>query len=215
MSMESVMPSYHLILLTPLLLPTIFPSIRVSSNELALHIRWPKCWSFIFSISLCIEYCSTTSKTKLMFPITEQYWTLIKFNRTGMLFPEKSQNCSPAFLLPFSEPGIELFSYSFSCLKRPTNLPLSAIQKLFLPPSPKISACSLIVLCTSIQRTCYIMLTSCYIMVCSTPGFPVHHQLSELAQTHVHQVGDATQQFCLLSSPLPPAFNLSQLRGLF
>ena len=70
MSIESVMPSHHLILLTPLLLPTIFPSIRVSSNELALHIRWPKCWSFIFSISLCIKYCSTTSKTKLMSPIT-------------------------------------------------------------------------------------------------------------------------------------------------
>ena len=42
MSIESVMPSHHLILLTPLFLPTIFPSIRVSSNELALHIRWPK-----------------------------------------------------------------------------------------------------------------------------------------------------------------------------
>ena len=69
MSIELVMPSHHFILLIPLL-PTIFPSIRVSSNELALHIRWPKCWSFIFSISLCIKYCSITSKTKLMFPIT-------------------------------------------------------------------------------------------------------------------------------------------------
>ena len=70
MSIESVMPSHHLILLIPLLLPTTFSSIRVSSNELARHIRCPKCWSFIFSISLCIKYCSTTSKTKLMFPIT-------------------------------------------------------------------------------------------------------------------------------------------------
>ena len=70
MSIESVMPSHHLILLTPLLLPTIFPSISISSNELALHISWPKCWSFIFSISLCIKYCFTTSKTNLMFPIT-------------------------------------------------------------------------------------------------------------------------------------------------
>ena len=70
MSIESVMPSHPLILLTPLLLPTIFPSIRVSSNELVHHTRWPKCWSFIFSISLCIKCCSTTSKTKLMFPIT-------------------------------------------------------------------------------------------------------------------------------------------------
>ena len=52
MSIESVMPSNHLILCRPLLLLTsIFPSIRVFSNESALHIRWPKCWSFSFNIS--------------------------------------------------------------------------------------------------------------------------------------------------------------------
>ena len=76
MSIESVMPSHHLILLTPLLLPTIFPSIRVSSSKLALHIRCPKCWSFIFSISLCIKYCSTTSKTNSCFqsPNNIDHW---------------------------------------------------------------------------------------------------------------------------------------------
>ena len=52
MSIESVMPSSHLILCFPfILLPSIFPSIRVFSNELALCIRWPKYWSFSFSIS--------------------------------------------------------------------------------------------------------------------------------------------------------------------
>ena len=52
MSIESVMPFNHLILCRPLLLPpSIFPSIRVFSNELALRIRWPKDWSFSFSIS--------------------------------------------------------------------------------------------------------------------------------------------------------------------
>ena len=52
MSIKSVMPSNHLILCHPLLLlPLIFPSIKVFSNELALHIRWPKYWSFNFSIS--------------------------------------------------------------------------------------------------------------------------------------------------------------------
>ena len=52
MAIESVMPSNHLLLCHPLLpLPSIFPSIRVFSNELALHIRWPKYWSFSFSIS--------------------------------------------------------------------------------------------------------------------------------------------------------------------
>ena len=50
-------------------------------------------------------------------------------------------------------------------------------------------------------------------MDCSTPGFPVYHQLLELAQTHVHRIGDAIQH--PLSSPSPPAFNLSQHQGLF
>ena len=57
MSIESVMPSSHLILCHPLLLlPSIFPSIRVFSNVSALHIRWPKYWSFSFSISPSNEH---------------------------------------------------------------------------------------------------------------------------------------------------------------
>ena len=57
MSIESVMPFNHLILCRPLLLlPSIFPSIRVFSNELALCIRWPKYWSFSFSISHSNDY---------------------------------------------------------------------------------------------------------------------------------------------------------------
>ena len=57
MSIESVMPSNHLILCHPLLLlPSIFPSIRVISNEWVLRIRWPKYWSFSLSISLSNEY---------------------------------------------------------------------------------------------------------------------------------------------------------------
>ena len=57
MSIESVMPSNHLILCCPLLLPpSIFPSIRVFSNESALRIRWPKCWSFTFNISPSNEH---------------------------------------------------------------------------------------------------------------------------------------------------------------
>ena len=57
MSIESVMPSNHLILCGPLLLlPSIFPNIRVFSNESALHIRWPKYWSFSFNISPSSEH---------------------------------------------------------------------------------------------------------------------------------------------------------------
>ena len=62
MSIESVMPSNHLILCHPLLLlPSIFPSIRVFSSESALRIRWPKYWSFSFSISPSNEYSGLIS----------------------------------------------------------------------------------------------------------------------------------------------------------
>ena len=62
MSIESVMPYSHLILCHPLLLlPSVFPSIRVFSNESALHIRWPKYWSFSFSISPSNEYSGLIS----------------------------------------------------------------------------------------------------------------------------------------------------------
>ena len=57
--------------------------------------------------------------------------------------------------------------------------------------------------------------TICDPMDCSTPGFPVHHQLLELTQTHVHWVGDAIQPSHPLFSPSSPAFNLSQHQGLF
>ena len=62
MSIESVMPFNHLLLCHPLLvLPSIFPSIRLFSNESALHIRWPKCWSFSFNISSSNEHSGLIS----------------------------------------------------------------------------------------------------------------------------------------------------------
>ena len=61
MSIASVMPSNHLILCHPLLLlPSVFPNIRVFSNESVLHIRWPKYWSYSFSISPSNEYSGVT-----------------------------------------------------------------------------------------------------------------------------------------------------------
>ena len=57
--------------------------------------------------------------------------------------------------------------------------------------------------------------TLCDPMDCSIAGFPVHHQLQELAQTHVHRIGDTIQPSHPLLSPFPPAFNLSQHQGLF
>ena len=66
---------------------------------------------------------------------------------------------------------------------------------------------------SSVQSLSHVQLL--WPMDCGTPGFPVHHQLSELVKTHVHWVGDAIQPSHPLSSPSPAAFNLSQHQGLF
>ena len=118
MSIESVVPSNHLILYLPLLLPSIFPNIRVFSNESALHIRCPKYCSFNLSISP-----------------SKGYSGLISFR-------------------------IDWFDL----------LAISSVQF------------------SSVAQSCS---TLCDPMNCSTPGFPVFHNLLEFAQTHVHWVGGA------------------------
>ena len=65
---------------------------------------------------------------------------------------------------------------------------------------------------SSVAQSC---LTLCNPMDCSTPGLPVHHQLPDTTQTHLHQVGDAIQPSHPLSPPSPPSLNLSQHQGLF
>ena len=70
-------------------------------------------------------------------------------------------------------------------------------------------------MCSQLSSVAQLCLTICDPMDCSTPGFPVHHQLPELAQTHIHQVGDAIQPSHPLSSPSLHALNLSQHQGLF
>ena len=82
MSIELVMPSYHLVpCRSLLLLASVFLSIRVFSNELALHIRWPKYWSFNFSISPSNKYSGLIS---------------FRINRFDLLAVQDSQECSPA-----------------------------------------------------------------------------------------------------------------------
>ena len=76
MSIKSMMPSNCLILYHPLLLPSIFPSIRVFSKESALHIRWPKYWSFSFSISPSNEYSGLISFRIVWFDLLAVQGTL-------------------------------------------------------------------------------------------------------------------------------------------
>ena len=103
-SIELVIPSNHLILCHPLLLlPSIFPSIRVSSNELALRIRWPKYWSFSFSICPSNEYSGLISFTIDWFDLFSVQGTL-----KSLLQDESSKAsilwCSAFFTVQVSHP---------------------------------------------------------------------------------------------------------------
>ena len=140
----SVMLSNHLSSCFPLLLSSVFPSIKVFPGESALHIRWPKYGSFSISPS-------------------NEYSGLISF-RIGWFY-------------------------------------LLAIQGTLKSLH-----------CCSVPKS---YLTLCDPISCSSPVFPILHYLLELAQTHVHQVGDAIQPYYPLLSPSLPTFNLSQHQGLF
>ena len=87
MSIESVIPSNHLILCRPLLLPSIFPSIRVFSNGSVLCIRWPKYWSFSFNISPSNEYSGLISFRRKWCKYTQlkDKWCQIDFQRLNFI----------------------------------------------------------------------------------------------------------------------------------
>ena len=90
MSIESVMPSNHLILYLPLLLfPSIFPSIRVFSNESVICIRWPKYWNFSFSISPSSEYSGLISSSMLAWRVP---WTSPRESDTTELIWLRAKN---------------------------------------------------------------------------------------------------------------------------
>ena len=103
MSIALVIPSYHLILRCPLLLPLIFPSIRVFSYESVLHIRWPKDWSFSFSISPSNEHPGLVSFRMDWFDLLAVQGTL-----KSLLQHHSSKasilRCSAFFLVQFSYP---------------------------------------------------------------------------------------------------------------
>ena len=112
--------------------------------------------------------------------------------------------------------------YMFQCYSLKSSLPL------LLPLSAKVYSCWLCLLhCLYVRSQCHLSRfhqfssvaqscpTLCNPMNCSTPGLPVHHQLPQFTQTHVHQVSDAIQPSHHLSSPSPPAPNPSQHQSLF
>ena len=106
MSIESAMPSSHLILCRPLiLLPSIFPSIGVFSNESAVCIRWPKDWSFSFSISPSNEYSGLTSFTIDWLDLLAVQGTLKSLPQNHSL-KASTLWCSAFFTVQFSHPYV-------------------------------------------------------------------------------------------------------------
>ena len=120
--------------------------------------------------------------------------------------------CSPPGDLP--DPGVKPTSPALQAdsflLSHRESLQTCYLVSNYYHFSSKLLKCLKAFCCCSVTRLC---LTICDPMDCSTQGFPVLHHLLELAEIHVHQVDDAIQPSHPLSSPSPPAFNLSQNQG--
>ena len=178
MLIKLVMLSNHLILCRLLLfLLWIFPSIKVFSNESALHIRWPKYWSFSFRVSSSSEHPGLIS---------------FRMDWLDLLAVQGTLKSSPT-------PQFKsINSLALSLLHSPI---LTSIHDHWKNHQIR-----------SVAQSCP---TLCDPMNHSMPGLPVHHQLREFTETHVHRVSDAIQPSHPLSSPFPPAPNPSQHQSLF
>ena len=158
-SIELVMPSNHLILCHPLLLPpSVFPSIRVFLNESVLNTRWPKYWSFSFSISPSSEYSGLISfriDWLDLLAVQGTLESLLQHHSSKASIPQHS-----AFLIvQLSHPYMTIGKTIFFTRRTRTHQ------------------------FSSVTQSC---LTLCDPIDCSPPGLPVHHQLSEFTQTQVH-----------------------------
>ena len=171
-----------------LLLPTVFPSIRVFSSEWALHIRWLKYWNF--SISPSNEYSGLIS-------IRIDWFDLLAVQ--GTLKSLIQHHSSKASILWHSAFFMAQFSYRYTATKKMIALTIQMfVSKV-----------------TSFQFSCSVVSQSLWPPGLQHTSFSVHHQLPELAQTHVYLVGDAIQPSHPLWSSSPPAFSFLQHQGLF
>ena len=209
------MPSNHLILCWLLLLPSIFPSIRVFSNESVLHIRWPNYWSFSVSISPFNEYSGLISFRidRLDLPAVQgTLKSILQHNssKTSILWH------SAFFIVQLSHPYmttgkiIALTRWTF--VGKVMSLLFNMLSRLGSRVVEKGHSTVNISCCCSVAQ---LYLTLCDSMDCSTPGFPVLPYLLEFAQIHVHWVDDGIRPSHPLLPPSPPALSLSQQQGPF
>ena len=218
MSIESVMPSNLLILCHPvLLLPSISPSQQQGLYQWVSSLNQvAKYWSFSFSISLSNEYSGLIS-FKMDWLDLLAFWGTLKNLLQHHSSKASILQCSAFFIVQLSHPYVTIgktialtrWSFVGKVMFLLFNM-LSRLVKAFLPRSKHhliswLQSPSAVIF-SSVTQFC---LTIGNPVDCSMPGFPVHHQLPELAQTHAHWVGYDIQPSHPLSSPSPPAFNLS------
>ena len=174
------MPTNHLILCRPLLLlPSVFPIIRIFSNESALHIRWPKYWSFNF-ISPSNEYSGLISFMTDWFDLLAIQGTLKSLlqhhsSKASILW------CSAFFMVQVSHPYMTTGKTIALTIQTFVGKVKLNIKNTKIMASGPIQFSS--VQFNSVAQSC---LTLCNPMNCSMPGLPFHHHLPEFTQTHVH-----------------------------
>ena len=136
MSIESMMPSNHLILCRPLLLlPSIFPSIRVFSNESALHIRWPKYWSFSFNISLSNKHPGLISFRMDWFNLLAVQGTLkslLQHHSSKALILQHSAFFTVQLSHPYMTTGKAIALARWTLVSKVMSLPLNMLSRLYI-----------------------------------------------------------------------------------
>ena len=189
---DTIQPSHPLSSL--FILPSIFPRIRVFSNESALHIRWPEYWSFSFSISPSNEYSGLISFRMDWLDLLAVQGTLKSLlqhhsSKASILWR------SAFFIVQLSDPYMT--TGKTKALTRRTFV--GKVMSLLFNMLSRFVRGS--VQFSSVAQSC---LTLCDPVNHSTPGLPIHHHLPEFIQTQVHRVSDAIQPSHPRSSPSPP-----------
>ena len=142
MSIESVMPSNHLVFCHPLLLlPSVFPGIRVFSSEFALHTRWPEYWSFSFSISPSSEYSGLISvriEWLDLLAVQGILKSLLQHHNSKTSIPELSAFFMVQVSHPFMTPAKTIGSTIWTFLGKVMSLHFNMLSRLIITFVPRI-----------------------------------------------------------------------------
>ena len=192
------------------------PHCKYPTPKQYTSVFWPWCkangilvtWPEIKPVSPALELWKCNHWTAREVP--EQYTFYGQWTCTDTYLSPKPHSVILEFTLgALLSMGSEC---AMTCIHHEVMCGIILLPWQFSVPRPFIPPSTLTPCCFSVAQSCP---TCCDPMDCSTPGLPVHHHLLDLAQTYVHWVSDAIQPSRPLSSPSPPAFNLSQHQGLF